>query len=117
MHPPMHKVCDDEELIFSRKDRLRECHAVRNTRQREDAFLQKDIGYTEAQEKVKKIRDLLEVFLGYARGLHVQEEDIYKRIARLLEKDGLCLKNKIIAVLSKGIKEPKELSSVLSSED
>ena len=78
---------NDEELLFSRRDRDRQDLQIRNARTRESMLHQKDVGYTEATERIGHLRDLLETFFGYTSALEIDPERLYGPLSEVFSTD------------------------------
>lgn len=105
----------DEELFFSRKDRRKQAKDGRIREIREKLLRQKDIGYTEAIERMNtRTEKVLEVLCGYLAGLCVDFKGIYRKLASLLlYKNPEALEQRVEFILVNRVQSIDDIYKVL----
>eukprot|EP00866_Antonospora_locustae_P000424 jgi/Antlo1/424/912 len=104
----------DEELFFSRKDRHRRAKDEKIREIRKKLLRQKDIGYTEAMERMKvRTEKVLEVFCGYLAGLCIDFKVFYRKLASLLYKSPETLEQRIEFILVNRVQCSDDIYKIL----
>lgn len=105
---------NDEELVFSKKDRNKRKKAIKSIYYRDKFFIEKSLGYSEALQRVESISRLLEAFFGYLKGLEIEKETFYEHIYILLNSKQVVLEKNIEYILYYKIKDFSKILEALA---
>ncbi|KAF7683029.1 hypothetical protein TCON_1760 [Astathelohania contejeani] len=100
----------DEEFYFMMMESEKNERIIKQSKDRDKAFKEKDIGYTKTLEIMNP---KIKIFLGYLNGYKLLTENILYQLADLILKKNNSLEHKIEYIINNRIKNIKEIIEIL----